>query len=194
MSAERAGEPSDDQLVRAAGDDPAAFSALYHRYAARVFARITHLVGPVAEREDLLQQVFLGLHRALPRFRGESSLSTFLYRITVNVAYDHLRSRQRHPVEHGMDDLDSLTDLDLSPEERTDKREELRQALDLLDRLTPAKRIAFSLVAIEGLSLADAARALGISVDATKQRVLQARRDLVQLIDDVRPVAARRAS
>jgi RNA polymerase sigma factor (sigma-70 family) len=110
------------------------------------------------------------------------------------VAYDHLRSRQRHPVEHGMDDLDSLTDLDLSPEERTDKREELRQALDLLDRLTPAKRIAFSLVAIEGLSLADAARALGISVDATKQRVLQARRDLVQLIDDVRPVAARRAS
>jgi RNA polymerase sigma-70 factor, ECF subfamily len=184
-------ERTDAELAAAAGADADAFAALYHRYADRVFARLTHLVGPVPEREDLLQQVFLGLHRALPGFRGESSLSTFLYRITVNVAYDHLRSRKRRPIEHSADDLDALMGFDLSPEERADKREELGQALALLEQLSPAKRIAFALVAIEGLSLGDAARLLSISPDAAKQRVLQARRDLVEMADRAARTARR---
>jgi RNA polymerase sigma-70 factor (ECF subfamily) len=173
----------DAALAAAAGTgDSGAFTTLYHRYAERVFARITHLIGPRPEREDVLQQVFLELHRSLPRFRGESSLSTFLYRITVNVAYDQLRRRGRRPVEQDDQGFDVLLDADLSPEERVRKREELRLAFTLLEQLSPAKRIAFVLVAVEGLSLADAARMIDASPDAVKQRVLQARRELVELV------------
>jgi RNA polymerase sigma-70 factor (ECF subfamily) len=188
----RLAELDDDQLVTAIRADPGAFTILYQRYADRVYARVTHLLGPVAEREDLMQQIFVGLHRALPTFRGDASLSTFLYRITLNVAFDHMRSRRRRPVEYSSDALDRLLDHEPSPEARTSGREELREALTLVAQLTPARRIAFALVAIEGLDLAQAAELLDISVDATKQRVLQARRDLLDMLAKAR--RARRAS
>jgi RNA polymerase sigma-70 factor (ECF subfamily) len=185
LTASASASPEDDVAlaIAASQGDSAAFATLYHRYAERVFARVTHLIGPRPEREDLLQQVFLELHRALPRFRGEAALSTFLYRITVNVAYDHLRRRGRRPVEHDAQGFDLLLDADLSPEERVRRREELRMAFELLERLSPAKRIAFVLVAVEGLQLAEAARIIEISPDAVKQRVLQARRELVEMVE-----------
>lgn len=183
----RLSDLADHELVAAVPSDPGAFTILYQRYADRVYARVTHLLGPVPEREDLLQQIFVGLHRALPTFRGEASLSTFLYRITLNVAFDHMRSRKRRAVvEHSSDDLDRLLGPEPSPEARTSGREELREALALVAQLTPARRIAFALVAIEGLDLEQAAELLDISVDATKQRVLQARRDLLDMLDRAR--------
>lgn len=174
---------SDEQLASAAAaGDTGAFAELYARYADRVFARITHLIGPGADREDVLQQVFLELHRALPRFRGESALSTFLYRITVNVAYDHLRHRARRSGEHDPAALDVLIDGDPTPEERARRRQQLAQIFTLLERIKPNKRIAFALVAVEGLSLGEAGELMGASPDAVKQRVLQARRELLALM------------
>lgn len=176
--------PSDLVLVEAARTgDHAAFTSLYHRHAGWVFARLTRLIGPGPDREDLLQQVFLELHRALPSFRGDASLTTFLHRITVNVAFDHLRRRGRRPLDYSPDALDELIDGSPSPEERARRRDELRQALDFLERLKPAKRIAFVLVAVEGLSLDDAAALVGANTPAVKQRVLHARRELLTLID-----------
>jgi RNA polymerase sigma-70 factor (ECF subfamily) len=171
-----------DLALAAVTGDPAAFTELYSRYADRVFARIVHLLGPGSDREDVLQQVFLELHRALPRFRGDAALSTFLYRITINVVYDHLRRRLRRTAEHDPDALDALIDGDPSPEDRARRREELNQIFALLDRIKPKKRIAFVLVAIEGLSLSEAAELIGASPDAVKQRVLHARRELLALI------------
>ena len=167
----------------AAKGDAGAFAELYTRYADRVFARITHLLGPGPDREDVLQQVFLELHRALPRFRGDATLSTFLYRITINVAYDHLRRRARRTVEHDPAALDTLIDGDPTPEDRARRRDELRQIFALLERIKPKKRIAFVLVAVEGLSLGEAAELTGAHPDAVKQRVLHARRELVALMD-----------
>jgi RNA polymerase sigma-70 factor (ECF subfamily) len=174
----------DPELVLAAttGDD-SAFGEIYTRYADRVFARVTHLIGPTQEREDVFQQVFLQLHRALPRFRGEASLSTFLYRITANVAYDHLRRRGRRAAEHDAGALDALITGDPTPEDRARRREELAQIFALLGQIKPKKRLAFVLVAIEGLSLAEAADQLGAHAEAVKQRVLHARRELVALME-----------
>ncbi len=173
----------DDALVRQILDgDAAAYATLYLRYADRVFARLTRLCGPGPDREDLLQQVFLELHRALPRFRGESSVSTFLYRITVNVAFDHLRRRHRRPVDYDSAAIDELIDGGASPEARARLRAELRQVLVLLERIKPAKRVAFVLVAVEGLSLDEAAALVGARADAVKQRVLHARRELVAMM------------
>jgi RNA polymerase sigma-70 factor (ECF subfamily) len=171
-----------DLASAAATGDADAFAELYARYSDRVFARITHLVGPGPDREDVLQQVFLELHRALPRFRGDSTLSTFLYRIAVNVAYDHLRRRARRSGDHDPAALDALLDGSPTPEDRARRRQELAQIFALLEHIKPKKRIAFVLVAVEGLSLAEAAELIGANPDTVKQRVLHARRELVALM------------
>ncbi len=184
---------SDDELVASAtAGDHDAFNELYARYADRVFSRLTHLVGPGPDREDVLQQVFLELHRALPRFRSESTLATFLYRITVHVAYDHLRRRVRRPADHDAAALESLIDGDSTPEVRARCREQLRQIFELLEHIKPKKRIAFVLVAVEGLSYAEAAELVGAKTEAVKQRVLHARHELLALMDDHERRAARR--
>jgi len=183
LAAQRGLHTSDTELaVAAATGDAAAFAELYGRYADRVFARLTHLIGPSHDREDVFQQVFLELHRALPRFRGDSSLSTFLYRITINVAYDHLRRRGRRAGDHDPNALEALITGDPTPEDRARRREELHLIFSLLEHIKPKKRMAFVLVAVEGLSLGEAAELLGAQTDAVKQRVLHARRELVALM------------
>jgi RNA polymerase sigma-70 factor, ECF subfamily len=180
----------DDDLelaARAGSGDADAFAELYARHVDQVHVRITRLIGPVADREDVLQQVFLALHRALPRFRGESAFSTFLYRITINVAYDHLRHRRRRAAAHDAVALDALIDGDPGPEDRARRREDLRLIFALLDRIKPKKRIAFVLVAVEGLTLGEAAALVGARADAVKQRVLHARRELIALLDRIEP-------
>src|SRR5205823_544445 len=92
----RDAEAADEALIAAARQgDGAAFARLFRRHADAVRTRITRLVGPVAERDDLVQKVFIAFHRALPTYRGDARLSTYLHRIAVNVAYDHLRGRRR---------------------------------------------------------------------------------------------------
>jgi RNA polymerase sigma-70 factor, ECF subfamily len=176
----------DDALIAAARDgDQAAFTALFRRHGDRVRTQLTRLIGPVADRDDLVQQVFLGLHRALPTYRGEASLATYLHRVTVNAAYDHLRARKRRKD----DETDAIDDDELAGSgpndgrDHAEARSRLSRMFALLRHLDPDKRIAFVLVAVEGLSLAEAAALVGASPDAVKQRALAARRDLTFLIE-----------
>lgn len=176
----------DDRMVAAAcGGDHAAYTALYQRYAGQVYARLSQLVGPTPDREDLLQQVFLELYRSLPRFRADSSIGTFIHSIAVHVALDHLRRRKRRSQDMSADelDLDEMIDGSPTPEDRARRRDELRQVFALLERMKPDKRIAFALVAIAGLSLDDAAELVGCNADAMKQRVLRARRELLDMLE-----------
>jgi RNA polymerase sigma-70 factor (ECF subfamily) len=137
----------------------------------------------VPERDDLVQQIFLDVHRALPRFRGEARFSTFLHRIVVNVACEHLeRVRRRAGRTRAFDPahLDALVATDASPEARARHRQELGWVFARLDELSPKRRIAFVLVAVEGLPLAEAAAMLGATPDAVKQRVREARTELAE--------------
>jgi RNA polymerase sigma-70 factor (ECF subfamily) len=175
-------QPDDEALVEAASaGDRRAFQTLYQRHLDGVYGRLTRLLGPVPERDDLVQQVFVGLYRGLSRFRGEARLSTFLHRIVVNLACDHL---ERHRRDRGrlmpLDDerAAEVPELAASPEARVGQRQELAQVLAHLASLRPKKRIAFVLVAVEGLSLEGAAEIVGASADTVKQRVLAARREL----------------
>jgi len=176
---------SDGQLVAdAVSGDGGAFAELYARYAERVFVRVTRLIGPGPDCEDVLQQVFVALFRALPRFRGDAQLSTFLHKITTNVATDHLRARGRRSVNHDPTALDTLIDGDQTPEDRARRRAELQRVFGLLDQIKPEKRVAFVLVAVEGMSLAEAAEHVGEHAETVKQRVRRARRELIALMDD----------
>jgi RNA polymerase sigma factor (sigma-70 family) len=131
----------DEGLIAAARDgDHAAYTALYQRHAGRVYARLTQLVGPTGDREDLLQQVFLELYRALPRFRADSSIGTFIQGIAVHVALDHLRRRRRRPQDFTAAELDEL--IDGSSPRGAPRRRERRARLPRSPRSPPAARRA----------------------------------------------------
>jgi len=184
---------SDDAAVIAAArqGDGAAFAHLFRRHADAVRTRITRLVGPVAERDDLVQKVFIAFHRALPSYRGDARLSTFLHRIAVNMAYDYLRGRRDRTDGQDLHDAEALAER-LSPalEDQVAARTNLARMFALLERLSPKKRIAFILVAVEGCSLAEAAALIGATEDTVKQRVLHARR---HLLAHLAPTATRTA-
>jgi RNA polymerase sigma-70 factor (ECF subfamily) len=172
----------DARLVAgAAAGDRQMFATLYHRHLDAVFARLTRVIGPVPERDDLVQNIFLDVHRALPNFRGDASFSTFLHRIVINVAYEFLgRQRNRRGTMLPLDDqqLDNMIDPEDSPETRARQHQELAWAWTNLGALSPKRRIAFVLVVIDELSLDEAAALVDASADAVKQRVIEARREL----------------
>jgi len=177
----RGSEADDAALITAARlGDGAAFARLFRRHADAVRTRITRLVGPVAERDDLVQKVFIALHRGLHAYRSEAKLSTYLHRIAVNAAYDHLRGRHRAAEnEEPLDAAALVEQLGPALEDQVAARADLARLLTLLDQLSPKKRIAFVLVAVEGCSLAEAAELIGDRQGAVKQRALYARRELL---------------
>jgi len=178
--------PDDRALVEAAATgDAAAFRELYRRHLPTVHARLTLMVGPGAEREDLIQQIFLDAYRALARFRGDARFGTFLHRIAINVACDHLEARRRSgardaPLDEAQ--LDRLVAPGASPESRASQRQDLAQAFAHLEAIRTKKRIAFVLVAVQGLSLDEAAELLDANTETVKQRVLHARKEITARI------------
>src|SRR6201999_140825 len=93
-------EIDDDEgalIARHRAGDREAFATMYRTPAAAVYRRLSRILGPVPERDDLTQDVFLALHRALPPFRGEARLTTLIHRIAINKACEHLRRNARRP-------------------------------------------------------------------------------------------------
>jgi RNA polymerase sigma-70 factor, ECF subfamily len=88
---------SEDPAVTMRADltSPQAFEALVREHQSMVFRTLTRMTGAGPHVEDLAQEVFLRLYRALPEFRGDSALTTYLYRIVVNVAQDEWKRRRR---------------------------------------------------------------------------------------------------
>jgi len=173
----------DTIVVEARAGDPDAFAEIYRVHAAAVYRRLTRILGPVAEREDLTQDVFLALHRALPRFRGEAALGTLVQRIAINVAYEHLRRSGRRPATP-IDTrfFDELIAPDASPEARTAAREELARVFACLGRIKPRKRIALLLRVVDGMSFEEIGVLVDASPEAVAKRVQHGMRELEELV------------
>jgi RNA polymerase sigma-70 factor, ECF subfamily len=169
-------ERGDHELVElAAQGDHRAFAALYRAHADAVYRLLTRLVGPRNERDDLLQDTFVRFHRALPRYRREARVATFLHAIAVRVAYDHLRARAKSPQ---LDDaLDDITANDLPPEQWA----EIGEVLQFLDTLTPDQRIAFVLREVLDYTYPDIAQLVGCLATTARMRVAAANRALDEL-------------
>lgn len=176
--------PDDDALLaRHRAGDPNAFEAIYRAYAAAVYRRLTRIVGPIPEREDLTQDVFLGVHRALPRFRGDAKLSTLVHRIAINRACEYLRRRSARPftvVDDGL--LDDVIGTAYSPEHHSAVREELLRVLDCLAKIKVKKRVAFLLRVVDNLSFEEIGELVDATPETVAKRVQHAHRELtVQL-------------
>lgn len=173
--------PVADELVRRAVDgDRRAFDELYRMHATGAHRLLTRLVGPVAERDDLLQHVFIEAFRSLPHFRGEAAFATWLHRIVVHVAYRHLRRHRRVQWEPVSTELPAAG---ASPEHAAHQSEELTRALRYLAALKPKKRIAYVLRVVEGMSLDEIGALVGANAPAVGQRVKHAQRELATMIE-----------
>jgi RNA polymerase sigma-70 factor (ECF subfamily) len=174
----------DDALVaRHRAGDPDAFPAIYRNHVVAVYRRLTRILGPIAEREDLTQDVFLAVHRMLPDFRGDAKLSTLIHRIAINRACEHLRRQSTRPAT--LTDttyFDELVGPSISPEHQTSARQELARVFACLARIKPKKRIAFLLRVVDGLSFAEIGELVDAAPEAVAKRVQHGQRELDALL------------
>jgi RNA polymerase sigma-70 factor (ECF subfamily) len=179
--------PARDQdtarVARHLAGDADAFSEIYRAHVDAVYRRLTRILGPVAEREDLTQDVFVALHRALPTFRGDAALGTWIQRIAINAAYDYLRRQGRRPATP-VDDrlLDELVSPATSTEQHAQAREELARVFACLAKIKPNKRIALLLRTVDGLSFEAIAELVDATPEAVAKRVQHGQRELDALL------------
>jgi RNA polymerase sigma-70 factor (ECF subfamily) len=165
---------ADAGLARlAAAGDTGAFESLYRRHASRVHGVIVRLVGAQGVRaEDLTQEAFVRAWQALPRFRFESAVSTWLHRLAVTTALMELRSRRSGP--RFDDSEDALEDLGVadSAGSGTALGMDLERAVGTLP---PRARAVLVLHDIEGWKHEEIAEALGMAIGSSKAQLHRAR-------------------
>jgi RNA polymerase sigma-70 factor, ECF subfamily len=165
-----------DLIAGCVRGDRNAERALFRREYGRVHALLYRLLGPSRDLDDIAQEVFIAVFRALPRFRGESRLTTWIDRIAVRLVFDHISARKRVPIP--VEEVFDRPDPGGMAEDRAQAREGLRRLYAALASLTPDARIAFALYAIDGRSIADVAEITRVSAVTAKLRIWRARRDL----------------
>jgi len=167
---------SDEQLVSdfQQTGDRACLEALIKQHIGKVRAMIYPMVLNHADADDLTQEVFIRVVRAIGGFRSTARFSTWLYRIAMNTATDFLRKKQRRPLTE--DDLSTLVDQKALPPGQLTDREADIQITAALALLRPCLRAALTLTAIHGLEPAEAARIEGCATATMYWRIHQARR------------------
>jgi len=157
------------------------FPEIYAAYWPKIARYLIRMVGD-SEAEDLTQEVFIKVGQAMPGFRGESSLSTWLYRIATNAAFDRLRSpsfqnqQVDHPIEEEGDERDACFWENQPPlEQQLVKHEMGACILDYLARLPENYRSVLVLSDMEELSNGEIAEILGVTLGTVKIRLHRAR-------------------
>lgn len=154
---------------------------LFRREYRHVHALLFRILGSTRDLEDLAQEVFIGVFQSLPRFRGDAKLRTWIDRIAVYTARDHIAARKRIPVP--IETVADRPDPSGPADERAQAREGLRRLYAVLATLKPEARIAFALYAIDGRSIADVAAITGVSALTAKLRIWRARREVAQRVE-----------
>ncbi len=143
---------------------------------------ILRLCASAADAPDLLQKTLVGAVRSFPKYRGDSSLRTWLTSIAIKVVQEHFRQpgqRTRAHLAVAFSDSERFQD-DLSPDRVVESRRRIERLSQLMARISPVNRLAYILYEMDGLSVRDVAKALGISVVAAKSRIFLARRTLIR--------------
>jgi len=178
LGSEQRGTDDEAALVEAVRRNaPGSREALYHRYKRRVFALCTRIAGP-ADAEEVAQEAFIRIFRGVPRFRGDSALGTWIYRLTVNAALSH-RSRRPPPAESFEARATELP-LVAAPH---DSDSALRTRLERgLEALPVGYRTVIVLHDIEGLEHEEIASVLGCHVGTSKSQLHKARARLREIL------------
>lgn len=176
-------EETDRQLVeRVQRGDKTAFDVLVRKYQHKIVKLCTRYVHDHAEAQDVAQEAFIKAYRALPRFRGDAAFYTWIYRIAINTAKNHLVSAHRRPVDETVDLQDPdqfeanarLSDNDTP--ERLLLTDEIKRTVDAAIKALPDElRTAIVLRELEGMSYEEIAQAMECPVGTVRSRIFRAR-------------------
>lgn len=168
-----------------AGDD-AAFNRVVAAYRKRILGTISRLIGRPEDVEDVAQEVFLRLYFSLDQLRTPEVFEPWLYRLTVNAAYDYLR-RQRRRHESRMSDLseqqvlmaDAVAGSKVTHESQ--RKAQVKEFVDsLLGTVSEEDRILLTLKEVEGLSLKELEKIYDVNENALKVRLFRARQRVIK--------------
>ncbi|WP_225832703.1 RNA polymerase sigma factor SigM [Streptomyces sp. NK08204] len=181
-----------DLLARHVEGDPQAFGEIVRRHRDRLWAVALRTLRDHEEAADAVQDALMSAYRAAHTFRGQSAVTTWLHRITVNACLDRARkasSRKTSPV----DDTERLEQL-LEPHEAAsapaERNDVHRQLLEALGTLPYEQRAALVLVDMQGYPVAEAARILDVPTGTVKSRCARGRARLLPLLTHLRPDGA----
>ncbi len=179
---------TDAQLVeRVQRGDRRAFDLLTLKYQHKIASLVSRYVREPDEVQDVVQEAFVKAYRALPRFRGESEFYTWLYRIAINTAKNHLVARSRRPPDTDveLDDAEfheggaALKEID-TPESHL-AQDELRSVIfDAIEALPEDLRTALTLREFDGLSYEEIANVMECPVGTVRSRIFRAREAIDQ--------------
>ena len=180
-------------IERCAAGDEIAFAELVSEHQRMVVQLALNLLGDRDEARDLSQEVFLRVFRTIGRFRGQSSLRTWIYRIAVNQTRNRHRfwrrrhradqvSLEAHVAAHG----DFLSGADSGPDGVLAQKELAARLKSALDGLPFDQRTAIVLREVDGLSYEEIAYSLGVAVGTVKSRLTRARQTLRQQLREAR--------
>lgn len=181
----KAGSPQelDLELVkRVQRGDSAAFDLLVRKYQHRIVALVGRYVHDWSESQDVAQETFLRAYRALGSFRGDAQFYTWLHRIAVNTAKNHLVAHNRRPPTDDVDAADAeqfeagarLRDTD-TPERELMRQELERTVMKAVDALPEELRTAITLREVDGLSYEEIAQKMDCPIGTVRSRIFRAR-------------------
>lgn len=184
-------EQVDLHLIRAVQDgNKQAFDSLVLKYQYRVFKLVARYISDPSEVLDVTQEAFIKAYKAIDNFRGDSSFYTWLYRIAVNTAKNHLIARGRRVPESDFEIseleqfLSKSNAKEYSTPERTLIYNEMEHMLfDIIDDLPSDLKTAIILREIEGLSYEEIAEVMGCPVGTVRSRIFRARETIERKIE-----------
>jgi len=166
-------------LQRSQVSDPSVTEALVQQYHVLVYRVALSILDDPDEAEDAAQETFIAAISNLDRYRGESSLKTWLYAITLNTCRGHLRKRKaRNAIKRTWEALQSLTSRPLTPEESALRNETDAQLWAAVDALDEKHRLPIILRYVHNLSVPEIAQTLAISEGTAHSRLHYARKKL----------------
>ena len=182
-------EQSDKQLVeRVQRGDKRAFDILTLKYQHKIVGLVSRYVNDADEVMDVAQEAFIKAYRALPRFRGDSAFYTWLYRIAINSAKNHLVSRSRRPPDTDIDvdgefQGDSVVLTDVGGPEDVMLKDQLEKVIfSAIDELPEELKVAVALREFEGLSYEEIAEVMECPVGTVRSRIFRARETIEKRI------------
>jgi RNA polymerase sigma-70 factor (ECF subfamily) len=186
-------------IQKAQQGDAAAFNQVVSAYRRRILGTISRLIGRPEDVEDVAQEVFIRLYFSLEQLRTAEVFEPWLYRLTVNAAYDYLRKNRRR-MESRMADLSEqqvmLADAVAGSRAQSDESEKRRvkdTVNDLLASVSEEDRILLTLKEVEGLSLKELEKVYHVNENALKVRLFRARQRVLKNMKEVTPPSSRDA-
>ncbi len=173
---------TENTIIEASEGNTEAFESIYRAYSGFVYNVAFRVVNNIDEAQEVTQEVFLAVYQKLKSFKFKSSLKTWVYRISANMAIDYARKRSREQDHTVLYENNNKFNKAIDPVGENIEREQQEKAIStLLEALSPDQRVCIVLRSVEGLSYQEIAESLNININTVRSRLKRAREKLIAL-------------